>query len=81
MTDLPGYAGLWVLRCKLWNLHPRPGREAVSVVEVVNATPEFDGSYRHNFLRVSPWAGSAREAVAWTFGLESADEYAPVEES
>ena len=53
---------------KLWRLRPRWGGDA-RVVEVVNATAEPDGSYRHYFLQVPPWIGTAREAVAWTFGF------------
>ena len=46
-----------------------------SAVEVVNGTPEPDGTYRRYYLQVPArlrW--TAREAVAWTYGL-SADEY------
>ena len=39
---------------KLWRLRPGLDGEAVRVVEVVNATPEPDGSYRHYFLQVPP---------------------------
>jgi len=48
----------------------------MAVVKVVNATPERDGSFRDYFLQVPPEIETAREAVAWTFGLES-PEYAP----
>ena len=54
--------------------------EPIRVVQVVNATPEKDGSSRHYFLRVPPHVRTAREAVAWTFGLD-ASEYVPVRES
>lgn len=50
--------------------------EELRVVEVVNSTPEPDGTYRHYFLRVPPHLRSAHEAVAWTFGL-GGREYAP----
>jgi hypothetical protein len=43
------------------------------LVEVENGTIEPDGSRRY-FLCVPPWMTTAREAVAWTFGL-SVDEY------
>jgi hypothetical protein len=36
------------------------------MVEVLNATPEPDGTHRTYWLRVPPTVGSAREAVAWT---------------
>ncbi len=50
------------------------------MVKVVNSTPEPDGSRREYFLRVPPTVRTAREAVAWTFGL-AADAYRPVNES
>ena len=49
--------------------------ERAQVVEVVNATPEPDGSYRRYFLRVPPQVRTAREAVAWTFGFEDAERF------
>ncbi|PJE99711.1 hypothetical protein CUT44_04240 [Streptomyces carminius] len=51
--------------------------EPVLTVEVVNSTPEPDGSHRTYWLRVPPSVRTAREGVAWTFGLE-ADGYEPV---
>ncbi|MGW6390918.1 DUF6745 domain-containing protein [Streptomyces sp. NPDC055103] len=51
--------------------------EDVVMVEVVNSTPEPDGSHRTYWLRVPPSTRTAREGVAWTFGLES-DAYAPL---
>jgi hypothetical protein len=50
------------------------------VVEVLNSTPEPDGSRRTYFLHVPPDVTSAREAVAWTFGLR-AEAYAPEHET
>ncbi len=50
--------------------------EPVVMVQVLNATPEPDGSFKDYFLRVPPWVTSARQAVAWTFGSE-AQSYAP----
>jgi hypothetical protein len=50
------------------------------MVEVVNATPEPDGNHHIYWLRVPPTVGSAREAVAWTFGL-NADQYRPLRET
>jgi hypothetical protein len=60
----------------LWRVD-LPGDEPLVMVEVVNSTPEPDGTSRTYFLRVPPWVSTAREAVAWTFGLE-ADEYSPL---
>src|SRR5262249_8187912 len=38
-----------------------------TAVEVINGTPESDGSRKHYFLRVPSRMRSAREAVAWTY--------------
>ncbi|WP_406728964.1 DUF6745 domain-containing protein [Streptomyces sp. GD-15H] len=43
--------------------------EAVVMVEVVNSTPEPDGTRRTYWLRVPPTTRTAREGVAWTFGV------------
>lgn len=43
--------------------------EAWAAVEVVNGTPEPDGTHKHYFLQVPANMRSAREAVAWTYGL------------
>jgi hypothetical protein len=64
---------LW--RCEL------PGeRHALQLVEVVNSTPEPDGTSKRYFLRVPWWLSTPRDAVAWTFGL-SGDAYAPAIET
>ena len=47
--------------------------DAGYLVKVVNSSPEPDGSYKDYFLRV-PYCRTAREAVAWTFGM-TAEEY------
>ncbi len=71
---------------RLWRRHLDPpvlwGRreEPVVMVEVRNSTPEPDGTRRTYFLRVPPTLRTAREAVAWTFGL-GALEYRPATES
>ncbi len=57
-----------------------PRLEPVVMVEVVNSTPEPDGSRKTYFLRVPPTMTTAREAVAWTFGL-GAVEYRPAVET
>lgn len=68
---------------RLWR---RPLPEAtwpeqpVVMVEVVNSTPEPDGSRKTYFLRVPPDTRTARAAVAWTFGMSEA-EYQPVRET
>ena len=51
------------------------GFDAWAAVEVINATPEPDGTRKHFFLQVPANLQTAREAVAWTYGM-SADAYA-----
>ena len=46
-----------------------PSSDVWAAVEVINATPEPDGTRKHYFLQVPPNLGTAREAVAWTYGL------------
>jgi hypothetical protein len=62
------YGKLW--RCEL------PDDEPLTVVEVLNATAEPDGTYATYLLRVPPGMRTAKEAVAWTFGM-AADDYHP----
>jgi hypothetical protein len=58
-----------------------PGwEEAITIVRVTNSTPEPDGSYKSYFLRVPPTVRTAREGVAWTFGLDE-NEYDPARET
>ncbi|MEV5438734.1 DUF6745 domain-containing protein [Streptomyces sp. NPDC052682] len=54
--------------------------EPVVMVEVLNSTPEPDGTRRTYWLRVPPSTRTAKAGVAWTFGLH-ADVYAPVRET
>ncbi|MEV4253035.1 DUF6745 domain-containing protein [Spirillospora sp. NPDC049652] len=54
--------------------------EPVVMVEVVNSTPEPDGTYRRYHLRVPPSTRTAREGVAWTFGVDAAD-YNPLKQT
>ncbi|MEV1044116.1 DUF6745 domain-containing protein [Streptomyces sp. NPDC049916] len=54
--------------------------EDVVMVEVVNSTPEPDGTHRTYWLRVPPTTRTAKDGVAWTFGLEGAA-YAPVRQT
>ena len=46
------------------------------VVKVINSTKELDGTYKIYWLRVPPHITSAKDGVAWTFGL-SKDDYNP----
>ena len=57
---------------RLWRA-PRPGDTAIALVEVVNSTPEADGSRRLYWLRVPPQVTRCQDAVAWTFDIEPAD--------
>ena len=54
---------------KLWRA-PRPDDTDIVMVEVINSTPEPDGSRNRYMLRVPPTIKTAHEAVAWTFGGE-----------
>ncbi len=54
--------------------------EPIVMVEVLNSTPEPDGTRKTYFLRVPPTMRTAREAVAWTFDMDGAA-YAPAVES
>ncbi|MFJ8086541.1 DUF6745 domain-containing protein [Streptomyces sp. NPDC096205] len=56
------------------------GDEPVVMVEVVNSTPEPDGTHRTYWLRVPPTTMTARQGVAWTFGLDE-NAYAPLRET
>ena len=60
---------------KLWRA-PRPDDTDIVMVEVINSTPEPDGSRNRYMLRVPPTTQTAHEGVAWTFGKTVA-EYAP----
>ncbi|WP_052721330.1 DUF6745 domain-containing protein [Actinoplanes rectilineatus] len=60
----------------LWYLD-LPGDEPLVMVEVVNSTPEPDGTSRVYWLRVPPDTRTARAGVAWTFGLTE-EEYHPL---
>ncbi len=66
---------------KLWRTELDIDGEPLHVVEVVNSTPDPDGSYRRYFLRVPPASRTAREAVAWTFGFDDPSEYLLAAES
>ena len=65
-------------RGKLW-CKTRAEDTDLVMVEVVNATPEPDGSVRTYFLRVPPHLKTASDAVAWTFGLRSSEYHPSIE--
>lgn len=56
----------------LWQHHWRRGG-IWAAVEVVNGTPEPDQTYRHYFLQVPATLRTARQAVAWTYGMTEQD--------
>lgn len=61
----------------LW-LKEWPNGDRWAAVEVVNGTPESDGTYKRYFLQVPPELRTPTEAVAWTYGL-SPDRYAALQ--
>ncbi|MES9508871.1 DUF6745 domain-containing protein [Streptomyces sp. NPDC000609] len=63
----------------LWRI-ALDGDEDVVMVEVVNSTPEPDGTHRVYWLRVPPGTRTAKDGVAWTFGLRG-EAYAPVRQT
>lgn len=58
---------------RLWRLGRLLDEEEYVAVEVVNSTPEPDGSFRRYFLRVPPHTKTARAAVAWSFDTSVRD--------
>ncbi len=54
--------------------------DAIAMLVVDNATAEPDGTRRRYCLFVPPDIRTAREAVAWTFGMQAAD-YDPIVET
>ncbi len=65
---------LW---CKWWS-YRGVTMGTWTAVEVENGTAGHDGSRQHHFLRVPSRMRTAREAVAWTYGL-SAEEYGRIQ--
>lgn len=55
-------------------------KETIAIVLVENSTKEPDGTRKKYFLRVPPEMRTARQAVAWTFGMK-ASEYKPLQET
>lgn len=48
------------------------------ILEMVNSTPEPDGTHRHVARRVPGSMRTAHAAVAWTFGFDRPEQYHPV---
>lgn len=57
-----------------------PNDEDLMMVRVTNSTPEPDGEYKDYFLRCPPTMRTAKEAVAWSFGMSEKD-YQPLKET
>jgi hypothetical protein len=57
-----------------------PGDEPLTMLRVINSTPEPDGTHKAYYLRVTPQVRTAKEAVAWTFHMPS-EEYKPAAET
>jgi len=62
---------LWLLNPAQRWLQPEPGD--LKVVEVMNGTAEADGTRKTYWLNVPPEMRTARQAVAWTYGLTPED--------
>ena len=56
-------------RTRPHSLAPALAVEAWAAVDVTNGSPEPDGTYKHYFLQVPATVRTAREGVAWTYGL------------
>lgn len=61
---------------ELFQVHGILRGEPLTVVKVVNGSPEPDGTYKNYYLQVPPEMRTCHEAVAWTF-RKTADEYKP----
>jgi uncharacterized protein DUF6745 len=57
---------------RLWRTG-EDGGEPLLMVEVINSTPEPNGSSKTYWLRVPPHVRTAHEAVAWTFDVPPGD--------
>jgi hypothetical protein len=60
----------------LWRIDDDGGEPLLVALEVVNSTPDANGSRRVHFIRVPPRTRTCRAAAAWTFGL-AVTQYAP----
>lgn len=64
---------------RLFRISLGQGQDPLMMIEVINSTPEQDGTYKKYFLRVPPTMLTAQQAVAWTFSMEN--DYNPIIES
>lgn len=61
-------------------VQPIDGDEPIVMVRVTNSTAEPEGHFKKYFLRVPPTTRTAREGIAWTFGLTE-NEYKPLKQT
>jgi hypothetical protein len=69
-------AGARIVQMDSWGMLYRSetvAQEPVVMVRVKNSTPEPDGTFKIYRLRVPPWVRTAKEGLAWTFGLSEFD--------
>jgi hypothetical protein len=59
---------------------PIEGDETITMVKVINSTPEPDGTNKIYWLRVPPNTPTAHAGIAWSFGLD-VDQYNPIKET
>ena len=59
---------------------PIANDETMTMVKVLNSTPEPDGTVKIYWLRVPPNTPTAKAGIAWTFGMDE-KEYEPMIES
>jgi hypothetical protein len=53
----------------LWKFPGESKNQPMMILEVVNSSPEPDGTFAHYFLRVPPTMTVPKQAVAWTFDV------------
>lgn len=58
----------------------RQEQEQIVFVEVLNSTPEPDGSTKTYYLRVPPRTKTAKAGIAWTFG-QTEEDYEPIQQT
>ena len=64
----------------LWRMEVPGEQEPRHVAEVLNCSPEPDGTWKTYWLPVPPTCMTTRDAIAWT-GFRTADDYAPMIET
>ena len=70
MLQKDDFGELWA---RAWRGQENPSflrhDQSIVMLKVKNSSPEPDGSFRDYWLRVPPTVRTAKEAVAWTFGM------------